>query len=678
MNFLYPQFLFGLLAVSIPIIIHLFNFQRPRKILFTNVKFLKVIKETTSSKLKLKHILILLSRICFIIFLVLTFAQPFIESRNAASMRGDQFVSVYLDNSFSMQNELEKEKVMDIGIKAISNLTEVYPTNSLYYFLTNDFEAKDQYFRNKEKLNERVTEIKFSNLYRDASSIYKRQLQTTEKSNKGNHHIFWFSDFQKNTLGSLDNFSIDSSSRVYLVPMQNQESSNLYVDSLWLSNPMVRANENNSLEVQIHNDGEKEIKDLVLKLYINDVQVSSTSVDLSANATAKGKFVFNINGEGQKKCKIAFEDFPVTFDNEYYFILNVSPKIKILHLYHQEYKAVPNVYSNESVFAIQSSPIGDFDYSLVPVSDLVILDGLDEIPSALEQNLKDFIKKGGSLMIYPSENFNPESYNKIFSSLFLPKVTKIKVDTSNQKVNATLVPPDQSNPFFKGLYDKFDKNMNMPFAYPVMEWGARGESLLKAKNGSSFMSQFNSDRGKVYLSSTPLNEKLSNFSNHSLFVLVMYKVAFNSIVEGERLAFSFQEPVVSLDIDSKASENVYTLSSGEFSVIPGQRIIGRRLILDIPKDQMRAGFYELKTKDGIQKLLAFNYGKEESKMDFYEVEDLKKAFGQNKNIQIYDVDNNEDFISKFKNENLGIPLWKYSLILCLMFLAIEVLLIRFL
>src|SRR3954463_6868420 len=105
MSFLYPLFLFGLLAISIPIIIHLFNFQKPKKVLFTNVKFLKVVKENTSNKLKLKHLLILLSRICFIIFLVLAFAQPFIESKNSEDLKGDQQVSLYLDNSFSMENE---------------------------------------------------------------------------------------------------------------------------------------------------------------------------------------------------------------------------------------------------------------------------------------------------------------------------------------------------------------------------------------------------------------------------------------------------------------------------------------------------------------------------------------------------------------------------------------------
>jgi hypothetical protein len=175
-----------------------------------------------------------------------------------------------------------------------------------------------------------------------------------------------------------------------------------------------------------------------------------------------------------------------------------------------------------------------------------------------------------------------------------------------------------------------------------------------------------------------LNNKLTNFTSHSVFVLVMYKIAFNSIIEGERLSYSFQEPFIGLDLDLKASENVYTLTSGEFKIIPAQRMIGRKLMLEIPKDQMKAGFYELRTKDGVEKLLAFNYGKDESKMDFYDYDHLKKTFAQNKNIQVYNVDNHEEFINKFKNENIGIPLWKYSLILCLLFLAIEILLIRFL
>ena len=52
MTFLYPSFLFGLFALAIPVIIHLFNFRRTKKIYFSNTLFLKKVKEASSSKLK--------------------------------------------------------------------------------------------------------------------------------------------------------------------------------------------------------------------------------------------------------------------------------------------------------------------------------------------------------------------------------------------------------------------------------------------------------------------------------------------------------------------------------------------------------------------------------------------------------------------------------------------------
>ena len=78
MSFLYPNFLWALFAVSIPIIIHLFNFRRYKTLYFSNVKFLKDVQEETRSKSQIKQLLILLSRILLITSLVFAFSQPFI------------------------------------------------------------------------------------------------------------------------------------------------------------------------------------------------------------------------------------------------------------------------------------------------------------------------------------------------------------------------------------------------------------------------------------------------------------------------------------------------------------------------------------------------------------------------------------------------------------------------
>ncbi|MBK6984352.1 MAG: BatA domain-containing protein [Bacteroidetes bacterium] len=84
MNFLFPTFLIGLAAIAIPIIIHLFNFRKYKKVYFTNVQFLKELKQESDSKSKLKEWLILAMRILAISCLVFAFAQPFIpwKSKN--------------------------------------------------------------------------------------------------------------------------------------------------------------------------------------------------------------------------------------------------------------------------------------------------------------------------------------------------------------------------------------------------------------------------------------------------------------------------------------------------------------------------------------------------------------------------------------------------------------------
>ncbi|MBQ8045424.1 MAG: BatA domain-containing protein, partial [Bacteroidales bacterium] len=104
MQFLSPLFLIGLAAVAIPIVVHLFNFRRYKKVYFSNVELLRQLESETQKQSKLKQLLVLALRIMCIIFIVLAFAQPIIPTdKSRAIAVGNQYVSVYIDNSFSME-----------------------------------------------------------------------------------------------------------------------------------------------------------------------------------------------------------------------------------------------------------------------------------------------------------------------------------------------------------------------------------------------------------------------------------------------------------------------------------------------------------------------------------------------------------------------------------------------
>ena len=141
MSFLYPTFLYALAAVAIPIIIHLFNFQRYKTVLFTNVRFLKEVKQQTKQQAQLKHLLVLLARILFIVFLVLAFAKPFIPVTEQASGTGNA-VSIFLDNSLSMDATNEDGRLFDQARNSVAEIVAAYKPTDRFQLLTNDFEAR--------------------------------------------------------------------------------------------------------------------------------------------------------------------------------------------------------------------------------------------------------------------------------------------------------------------------------------------------------------------------------------------------------------------------------------------------------------------------------------------------------------------------------------------------------
>lgn len=683
MNFVYPLFLWALVALAIPIAIHLFNFRKVKRVYFTNVVLLKDVKTETNSFRRVKQFLILLARLGMVAALVLAFAQPFIPSKNQKDIQNlSGLVGMYLDNSYSMQSELGNEKYFDLASVYISDLVKVFPKDARFQLITNNFENKEQFPIAAKEVADRLTETRYSNAYRDLPSLYKRQSSLLDRYSKNKkNQVFWFSDFQKSTAGDLNKVKLDTTNQYYIVPIKSEKTSNIMIDSVWLENPFIKELESNRVNVRLKSFSTDNYPDLVLKLFLDGKQVSTTSAELPANATATTSFNFTVNGKGWKAGKITFEDFPVTFDNEYFFTLNASTSINILHLHDKNpTNYIQNLYSNEKVFKLNNINVNTLDYNRIKTSDLIVLNELTNIEGALVTALRSFVQKGGSLMVFPSVKPG-SSYAGFLSSL---RVSGFKTQTRNRdslrrNSNNTLAVPNTSNPFFKGMFNNVPGNMNMPFASAVVSWNNLGNNVFTYKNRSPFMSRFNVGRGKVYLCAAPLNSDYSSFAKHAIFVPVMYKIASGSKTTGERLAYTFQEKTLRLKVTNPAKNQVYKLIKDKLEIVPAQRIIGDELMLEMPAQALEAGYYKLMLNGKQQGLIAFNYGKSESDLSYYTMDELKNTFSKSKNVQVYDFSKQgKDFITDFKAKNIQVNLWKYFLIAALGFLLIETLLIRFL
>lgn len=684
MQFLFPTFLWGLLALSIPVIIHLFNFRRTKKVLFTNVAFLRAVNTTTSSFRRLKHLLIMAARMAFIAALVLAFAQPFLPSKSGKGVKAGGVASVYIDNSLSMQNELDKKTYLDKAISKVEELLAVFPQGSQLQLVTNDFSSDEHSIGNAQTIKDRTTTVKFTHTPRTFDNILKRQASLASKHNsQGGNQYLWFSDFQKSTSGDLSKLKLDSTSRLFVVPVQAKALQNVFVDSVWMSTPFVREMSANQLTVKLFNTGERPVENLQVKLFIDDTQVSSTIASIQAKSTTIANFSFTVKNKGFKKARISFDDTPITFDNDYYFVLNAAPTIKVLHLFGQASagRYIPTVFDNDSVFAFRSFSASNVDIGQFRTANLVVLEGVQNIDGSIKTALQDFVRMGGSLFVIPSQTPDIQSYNS-FMGAFNIRGIQSKVIT--QTDFTPLAEPVKTSSFFVDIFDNSTQKelLQMPNQGGVLSWQALGDKLLNFRNNQPFLTVSNAGKGKVYLTAAPLDSQFGDFARNALFVPITYKIAALSVRQ-EPTAYSFEQNTFTVEVNDIPKTANFKLRKGKLEIIPVQNLNGKQLTIELPKanqladnQSIESGYYELVLNGKVERLVAFNHDNKESMMDFYSPDELKSIFNGNKNVQVFDKIDDADFVKTFKDQNFGVALWKYFLIVALLFLAIEILLVR--
>lgn len=696
MQFLFPSFLWGLLAISVPIIIHLFNFRRTKKVFFTNVAFLKAVETETSSFRRIKQWLILAARVLFLLFLALAFAQPFLPAKNAGPNRlsGLGVSSLYLDNSLSMQNTTENKRYLDLAVTKIDELLTLFSQSPNVQLVTNDFSGEDQAVTNTTKVKDRLTSIGLSPNPRTFENVYKRQRSLAQKHNaSASNQFFWFSDFQKSTAGDLKQLKIDSLDKLFLVPVQGKTSQNVYVDSVWLASPFIREMQNNVLYVKVFNSGDNDVEKLPVKLFIDNAQASTASVDIAPNSSATATFNFTVKDKGFHKGKVSFDDQPITFDNDYYFVLDASPVIQVLHLYQQRSAAdyIGKVFDNDSLFAYHSYSASNVDVGQFKNANLIVLEGVEQISGTFRTSLEEFIRQGGSLLVFPPARPDAQDYSQFLGGFGIQGIS-INNQPALPQSQLPIAEPNRQNPFYADVFERTTLQgvANTPLMQPVWNWSGVGEKILTFKNQQNFITATNTSKGKIYISASPLERTYGNFAEHAFFVPTMFKIAAMSVRQ-ERAAYNFSEGSITVDIPNVKKNATYKLKSvvteantNNIEIIPIQRINGNQLTLELPKATqlsdnqiLESGYYELQLDGKTEKLLALNHDNDESKMEFYTPAELKNFFAGQKNVTIFDNLLDGDFVKTFQENNIGTPLWKYCIILALAFLLAEILLIRF-
>ena len=225
MEFLYPNMLFALFALIIPLVIHLFNFRRHKTVYFSNTSMLKTIERETAKTKKLKHLMVLMCRMLFIAALVIAFAFPYKNDNNAVNNNVDNLIAVYIDNSMSMQS-LSSEKTLfeDSRISALQ-LVENLNQAQKFILLSNDRNPKNEYPMNKDEMIIRLNEMNVEAAPTSFEDIYNTLAFIKKKNDFKSATLFAYSDFQKNTM-CLNELKKDTTIQVVVFPLKSDFQNN--------------------------------------------------------------------------------------------------------------------------------------------------------------------------------------------------------------------------------------------------------------------------------------------------------------------------------------------------------------------------------------------------------------------------------------------------------------------
>ena len=664
MDFLFPGFLVGLLAVGVPIVIHLLELRRPQRVRFTNIGFIREVELVANRQRKVQQWLVLTARVLGLVALVLMFCQPFWAGQQHKDSITSR-VRVLVDGSVSMQAQGDGGvQLLEEAKEQAGTLVKKYP-GAVRFGLAG---ARTSY--TAEGVQKKLDEM------RPLAQLTGGELITSAAEATDGGPTYVFSDFQKSAVSPAQLKDLGRG-RTVLVPLVAQQQGNIYVDSVWFDDAFVRARTNLALHLRMRNGGSAAAAQCPVKVFVGQQQAAALQVTVAAGAQQDVTLQVQAPDNQTALCRVETGDAPVTFDNAFYFVLQPAAVIRVLEIGDEPLTRA--AYVNEPVFSYSFATPGGLDYGTLRTADLVLLREVAQPSAGLREALTAAAKRGASVVVVPrSEAAGHEAYQALFRALGAGEV-QWESPTANAELRE-LAMPGKQEPFFRDVFGAQQRAVAMPRAAAVLRWARTGSDILRFKDGESYLAEFGSGKGKVFVFAAPFAAKYSDVASHALFVPVLYRLAMQSYRREQLPAYWLTQAAVTLELPgtasaSNADQTPLRLVQGGAELIPGQRVLGGQVRLELPPGMSGPGFYQLKNGSKVLTTLAFNADNRESELAAYSVAELRALVGPN--VQVLDGGPVGAGLAQLRANETGQPLWRYCLGLALACLLAEALLLRF-
>ena len=609
--------------------------------------------------------------------LILAFAQPVLKTNKQILSTSENQVLLFIDNSLSMgAYSAEGLSMIDLAKNRAKTTVQQFAHNDKFLILSNDLEGSSFRFVNRDDAINLIDNVQLSNYSRSLNEVIKRLNNALNSNQEGNKIISIYSDFQIPNAHFEKNI-INSETTVLFNLLKHENQNNLFIDSCWFEMPIVRQNQQLSLNVSIVNQSNQDFDMLPIQLVINNNEVSSSVVDIKANTSQIATLNYIESSEGLKHAKVKIDDKgSFNYDDDFYFSYQIKKEIKVLELF--EKKASPylkSLYTIDSIFSFTSNNVKNVDYSSLGNYNCIVLSDVSDMADGTLSELKKAQSQGVVLLFIPSLDAELSKINLISSAI--AGVQYSEIDTSRTQIEELSL----EHYLFKNVFEQIPNIIDLPIVMKRISLQAQNNilPLIRLMDGSLLLGLSNHESRETFFSSVALDDKSGNFHRHALIVPTLMNMAIHSKKSQDLYYIIGNHQEISMQSEGNLADDAirFIHKSNQKEFIPSFAIRSNEIKIFPHIDELEVGNYDVVNAGNVLGGISFNRKPAESQMTFYSEDELSIRIKEDglTNIEIINSEKNiKKSFDRILNKNSSIG--SYFILLAILFLLFELLIVR--
>ncbi|NQT25815.1 BatA domain-containing protein [candidate division KSB1 bacterium] len=682
LGFLNSAFLFGLIGVSIPILIHLFARQRIKKIYFSSTTLLSELQIKQVRRLRFAQILILILRCLAIAFLVLAFARPTLQS-GALAKTGEAPVSALLmiDRSLSLQRGRFFAEAQSLAVKVLDNLK----TQDDVAIVWSDDLPADEIVWNQpgESIHDEILHSPLQFGKSQWPELLNEAVSNLKQTSRISKEIYWIWDMQKTAISSLQDslMTHDAPVSLFVLPVSGDDN-NVAIINGGLGSQILDPAAPVLVFADVKNFGSQEIQNLWVRVSIQGKSIAQKTITMKPGAQQRVEFALHLNQTGWIEGRIEIEDDILSADNRFDFVLQVPERIRVRLIGQQPqdlkypeiaFRAFRKDYS---IIEVESFTGGTAWTSGLQTDHVLLFCNYPQFTIDEADQLQAHIRQGGGALFILGSDVDLKNYSeRLMLSLFAGSFQDASSDPSSQEAYWTLENTDWKHPLLKDIFKEDDPNLELPHIFKRAEFRSTSWTpILAYRDGVPLIAETHIQKGCVLILSTGLDAQWSDLSLQSLFTPFIYRSAvyLSTPMKTESEPLRIDDPLIEIVQLNKllAAFTIVRPDEQIDEIIPIPR--ENTAILEYKNTDL-PGVYRIQSDGETVAMRIVHTDPAESDCRSIDESKLKSIFSD---YPITIIRQNQDLEKVIEQHRSGREIWREMLILAIVMLMAELILAR--